>query len=157
MSFFQASQSKFYIHFLSLQFVFYASSFFIWSLLMILAAHNKLRSPSLCSLYFLHLPVTHGKVTVFTPSFCWFVSITIRHCVIYCTRSFYMHFYGFTKYWQELMFGGDNKATKCMQHNPSWEANSFSASEEISRILWNQRVCYRADKSLPVYRILTQI
>ena len=29
-----------------------------------------------------------------------------------------------------------------MQQSPSWEAKSFSDSQEIPRILWNQKVYY---------------
>jgi hypothetical protein len=30
-----------------------------------------------------------------------------------------------------------------MEQSPSWEANSFSATQEISRILWNPNIHYR--------------
>ena len=44
-----------------------------------------------------------------------------------------------------------------MQHRPSWEAKSFSASQEIPRILWNTKVHYRMHKSPTPVAILNLI
>ena len=43
-----------------------------------------------------------------------------------------------------------------MQKSPSWEANQFSASQEIPRILWNPKVLYCVDKCPPPAPVLCQ-
>ena len=47
--------------------------------------------------------------------------------------------------------------TYSMEHSPSWEANWFSASQEIPRILWNPKIHYRIHKCLPHICILSQL
>jgi hypothetical protein len=44
-----------------------------------------------------------------------------------------------------------------MAQSPSWEANRFSASQEIPRILWNSKVRYRIHKRLPLFLILSKL
>ena len=42
-----------------------------------------------------------------------------------------------------------------MEQSPSWEANSFSASQEILSILWDSEVHYRIKKCLPPVPIMS--
>jgi len=44
-----------------------------------------------------------------------------------------------------------------MEQSPFWEANRFSASHEILRILWNPKVHYSIYKRTPPDPILSQI
>jgi hypothetical protein len=44
-----------------------------------------------------------------------------------------------------------------MEQRPSWEANSFSTSQEIPHILWNPEVRYRIHESRPPVPILSQL
>jgi hypothetical protein len=43
-----------------------------------------------------------------------------------------------------------------MEQSPSWEANSFSATQEIPRILWNPKVHY-SPPPVPVLSIIDPV
>jgi hypothetical protein len=47
--------------------------------------------------------------------------------------------------------------TYCLEQSPSWEANRFSASQEIPRILWNPNVNFPIHKCPAPVPILSQI
>ena len=44
-----------------------------------------------------------------------------------------------------------------MDQSPSWEANRFSASQEIPHILWNPKIHYLSHKGPPPVTILSQL
>ena len=53
--------------------------------------------------------------------------------------------------------GLTNELTSSMEQSPFWEANRFSASQEIPHILWNPNVHYRIHKSPPPIPTPSQI
>jgi len=44
-----------------------------------------------------------------------------------------------------------------MYENPTWEANSHSASQETPHIFWKPKVCYHVNNSAQLVPILSQI
>jgi hypothetical protein len=71
----------------------------------------------------------------------------------------------FTQFFCDVLYNGAHSwwkkyailLTYCMDQSPSWEANHFSASQEIPRILWIPKVHYCSHKFLPPVPFLIQL
>jgi len=52
---------------------------------------------------------------------------------------------------------GENLPAYFTEQSPFWEGNQFSASQEITRTLWNPKVHYRIHKCPPPVPILESV
>ena len=68
-----------------------------------------------------------------------------------------LYCYSFVRNWVLHFLRLTYLLTYSTEQNPSWEANLFSVSQEILRILWNPKVHHRIHKCSPPVPILSQI
>jgi hypothetical protein len=47
--------------------------------------------------------------------------------------------------------------TISIEHNPCWDADSVSAGKERNRTLWELKIHYNANESVPLDRILSEM
>jgi hypothetical protein len=108
-----------------------------------------------------HWPLSWARWIQLTP---WNIALLEKLTVTQLVKTF-PAFYGsrryiiiFTRahYWS-LSWSRRIQLTNSMEQSPSWEANSHSGSPEISRLLLNPNVHYRAHKGPELVPILSHI
>ena len=105
----------------------------------------------MCILHFFLFAILSGNTVFWLQTCTSSTEFAVINCILLYTASLIMASYS------PKQVGGTHLLTHSTKHSPSWEANRFSASQEIPRVLCNPKVHYLIHRRPPPFPILSHI